>query len=390
MERVVVAVVGGGLLGSAAAYYLAHAGARVVLLERAELNRGASGQNAGSLHFQLEYRMVEHGEALAEQFALSLPLVLEAQRVWGRLEDELGTALEVMQHGGIMIAETTEELEVLERKHALERRLGLDTELIGGAEARAIAPYLSESVVAADWCPSEGHANPRLVGPAFARAAARHAASVRPRSGVTGLARRRGAWELALATGEPLRAESVLVAAGIWSAEVLALADIRMPVLPIGLSMLATAAAPPTLGHLVQHAGRRISMKQTADGNVLIGGGWGAKLVEQDGRLDLDARPELRFESLAGNARAAVDIAPALGGLAVIRAWSGTTAITPDQVPLLGDVPRRPGLFVATGGAGFTLGPVFARVLAERLLGRTTDLSLEAYRPGRFAHLNVL
>jgi glycine/D-amino acid oxidase-like deaminating enzyme len=59
-------------------------------------------------------------------------------------------------------------------------------------------------------------------------------------------------------------------------------------------------------------------------------------------------------------------------------------------VPLLGDVPRRPGLFVATGGAGFTLGPVFARVLAERLLGRTTDLSLEAYRPERFAHLNVL
>ncbi len=136
--------------------------------------------------------MVEHGEALAEQFALSLPLVLEAQRVWGRLEDELGTALEVMQHGGMMIAETTEELEVLERKHALERRLGLDTELIGGAEARAIAPYLSESVVAAGWCPSEGHANPRLVGPAFARAAARHAASVRPRSGVTGLARRSG------------------------------------------------------------------------------------------------------------------------------------------------------------------------------------------------------
>jgi len=93
VERVDVAVVGGGLLGSAAAYYLARAGARVVLLERAELNRGASGQNAGSLHFQLEYRMVEHGEALAEQFALSLPLVLEAQRVWGRLEGELGTAL---------------------------------------------------------------------------------------------------------------------------------------------------------------------------------------------------------------------------------------------------------------------------------------------------------
>jgi sarcosine oxidase, subunit beta len=390
VRRFDVAVIGGGLLGCAAAYYLAQAGTSVVLLERGELNRQASGQNAGSLHFQLEYRMVEHGDSLAEQFALSLPLVVEAQRVWSGLEEELGARLEVVQHGGIMIAETDEELEVLRRKHALERRLGLQTELITGGEARELAPYLADTVIAAGWCPTEGHANPRLVGPAFARASARCGVQVLARAGVTGLARRRGVWCVSLATGETLEVDRVLVAAGIWSAQLLALADIRMPVIPIALTMLVTATAPPRVGHLVQHVGRRISMKQSADGNVLIGGGWGSKLVVRAGGPDLDARPSLRFESLAGNARVAVDIIPMLAELSIIRAWSGVTAITPDQVPLLGEVPRRPGLFLATAGPAFTLGPVFARAISDRLLGREPSLPLDHYSPKRFAHLNVL
>src|SRR5262249_30253401 len=126
------------------------------------------------------------------------------------------------------------------------------------------------------------------------------------------------------------------------------------------------------------------------EGNVLIGGGWPSKLVAPDGVVELDARPELRFESLTGNARVAVGLVPALRRLSVIRAWSGTTAITPDQVPLLGGVPRRAGLFLATGGAAFTLGPVFARLVAESVLGRTPDLSLDVYSPQRFAHLNAV
>ena len=83
MRHAEVVVVGGGLLGCAAAYYLTRGGARVVLLERGELNREASGQNAGSLHFQLEFRMIVEGDAIAEQFALSLPLCLEAQAALG-------------------------------------------------------------------------------------------------------------------------------------------------------------------------------------------------------------------------------------------------------------------------------------------------------------------
>lgn len=378
-----VAVVGGGLLGTATAYHLAARGARVVLLERDQLNAHASGQNAGSLHFQLEYRMVEHGDELAERFARHLPLVLEAQRAWAELAEELGSDVEVLQAGGVMCAETDEQLAVLERKHALERRWGLETELLDADEARRLAPYLAESVRAVAFCPAEGHANPRLVGPAYARAAQARGAELRVGAEVVALDRR-ARWRVGLTGGETLEAEAVVVAAGVWTGHVTALADVRLPMVPVALSMLVTEPTEPFVPHLVQHVGVRLSLKQAHDGNVLIGGGWASKL------RGLGERPALRLDALAGNAAAAAHVVPATRGLAVLRAWSGIAPVTADQLPLLGEVRRRPGLFVCAGGPGFTLGPVYARILSELVLDGASELALPDYSPYRFAHLNVV
>jgi sarcosine oxidase, subunit beta len=384
-----VAVVGGGLLGSAASYFLARGGAHVVMLEKDQLNRQASGQNAGSLHFQLEHRMIEHGAELADQFALSIPLNLEAERVWGTLEEELGADLQVHQNGGLMVAETPDEIAMLERKHRLESEHGLEVRLIDGNEARAIAPYISDAVQGAVFCPGEGHANPRLVGPAFARAAVELGAEIRVATRVDSLRRVGGRWLVSTAAGV-VSAELVLIAAGIWSGEVAAMADTRLPVLPVALTMIVTAAVEPTIPHLVQHVGRRLSMKQTTDGNVLVGGGWPSKLIEQDGVIDLDARPELRVDSITNSAWTGMHVVPWVGSLRAIRIWTGVAAVTADQVPLLGPVRNRPGLFIAAGGAAFTLGPVFARLVSDQMLGREPLLSLAPYSPLRYAHLNFV
>jgi glycine/D-amino acid oxidase-like deaminating enzyme len=382
-------VIGGGLLGCAASYHLARGGARVVLLEKDQLNRQASGQNAGSLHFQLEHRMVEHGDELADQFAISIPLSIEAERSWSALESELDADLDVHQQGGLMVAETPEDIAILERKYELERRHGLDVRLIDGDQARTIAPYLGQEVRAAAFCPGEGHANPRLVGPAFARAASRLGAEIRVGTRVTSLRRVSGRW-LVATLDEVVSTELVLIAAGIWSGEVAAMADTRLPVFPVALNMIVTAEAPPTIPHLVQHIGRRLSMKQTTEGNVLIGGGWPAKLVERAGIIDLDARPELRVDSISGSSRTGIHVVPWVATLRVIRIWAGIAAVAPDQVPMLGPVRNRPGLFVATGGAAFTLGPVYARLVSEQMLGREPFISLAPYSPVRYAHLNVV
>lgn len=388
-DAVDVAVIGGGLVGVAASFHLAREGATVMLLEQGELNQGASGQNAGSLHFQLEHRMVAHGSEVARQFALTLPLSLAAQSEWARLPAALGDdSLEVSQHGGLMVAETAAQMGMLVRKHALEAEGGLRTELLDGEQSRAIAPYLSPRIIGAGWCAQEGHANARAITLAYAGAATREGAAVRTAARVRSLHKRSAGWELGLEHRQRVLAGSVLVAAGAWSGRVASMADVRLPVVPIALSMMVTARAEPLIGHLVQHVGERLSLKQAGAGNLLIGGGWPAHLIQREGVVDLDTRARPRLESISGAARVASRVVPVAASQSVIRCWTGITALTPDGAPLLGEIPRRPGLFVGAGGSAFTNGPVFARHLAELILGRPPSLDLGLYSPARYGHLN--
>ncbi len=386
-----VVVVGGGLLGVSAAYHLASAGASVLLLERDQLGLHASGQNAGSLHFQLEYRMFEHGTAQAEHNARALPLHVDAARAWGELEDRLGASAGVARTGGLMLAETREQVRALELKAELETGYGLPVELLDGEALRTAAPYLSRRVIAAALCRAEGKADPRRVTHAYALAARRHGAVVRTGASVVGLRRRSGGWRISVADpagGRPeeITAGQVLIAAGVWTGEVAQLADVRLPVVPAALTMSVTERARPIIPHLVQHAGRRLSMKQTAEGNVLIGGGWPSRLIAHDGRVDLSASPRPRLDSIRGNAAAAL-VAPEVAPLRLLRVWTGTTSLLPDQMPLLGEIPRRPGLYAATGGSAFTLGPTYARLLARLMKGERPDLPVADYGPARFGHL---
>ena len=116
MRKSDVLIVGGGLIGCATAWYLAREGAKVTLLDSGDFGMGASGQNAGSLHFQLERRFLENGDALAEQAARIAALSRLAISDWSSLEADLATDLHITMNGGLMVAETAEECALLERK----------------------------------------------------------------------------------------------------------------------------------------------------------------------------------------------------------------------------------------------------------------------------------
>ena len=332
-----------------------------------------------------------------ERLAQLIPVNLHAIEDWRRLPEELGRDLELWMHGGLMLAETESDHQLLLKKTELEGRAGLNVRMLDGAELRRIAPYLSPAIRSASFCADEGHANPRWVTPAYAAAARGAGVKMELNTRVQSVQPRSGGWRLELQrSGEvgsngaaqiaTVDADAVLIAAGAWSREILMPLGVTVPLTPVGLQMLVTQRTAPLIRHLVQHMGRRLSIKQVEAGNILIGGGWPAQLSLGD----LGAKPgaELQELALAGSSAVACHVVPATAALSVIRSWSGVACAAPDHLPVLGAIDSLPGVFIAAGGATFTLGPTYARLISELISTGSTTMPIGLYRAERFARLN--
>lgn len=392
MMRVNAVVLGGGLVGCAAAYYLARRGTSVLLLEQGDLNREASGRNAGSLHFQLEYRLIRYGDQLASQFAQIIPLSLVALEDWRGLEAELRADLEVEMGGGLIVAESAADVALLEKRQELQEKWNLGSRLLSAAEVRQLAPYLADSVIAAGYFAHEGHANPRLVAPAFARGAEALGAKINAQTRVTGLMRDGAEWRVSTVDRDGRAQEvittAVLNAAGAWAGEIGALAHLHLPIYAVPLSMNVIERTAPLIPHLVQHASKRLTLKQVSAGNVLVGGGWPSRFARDGAAMTTQRRAQPVVENVLENLTLAARLVPAIGSLHLLRSWTGITGVTTDQMPLLGEVPEAPGFFVAAGGAAFTHGPTYARLISELILDGRPSTAIELYSPARFSHIN--
>lgn len=377
-----VLIVGGGLAGAALAYYLAKEGVEVTLLERADLNREASGTNAGSFHFQIALHQLTSWEAGSARARLldEVRLLVAGAELWSTLEDELGAPLDVHTTGGLMVAETPIELQLLVDKQQIEADAGLETHVLVGDELRSFAPYLADDLAGAVWCPSEGHANPLLAAPLFALRASELGAEIRTQAPVTDVEThdRPGAHRFTVTTGRgSIAAHRVVNAAGAWANELAAWSGLRFPMRAEGLHVNVTEPRARLLEPMVQHIGRRLTLKQSANNTFIIGGGW-------------PAHPELaprRFSTLwssaAGNTAVAVRVMPVLADVSIVRTWSGVMAFTDDLAPIVGETARMPGYHALIATTGFTLGPLMARLLAEHLAGTSPTALPATFSPDR-------
>jgi glycine/D-amino acid oxidase-like deaminating enzyme len=361
-----VLIVGGGLAGSALAYYLAREGVEVTLVERGELNREASGTNAGSFHFQIALHQLTAFETdnVRERLLTEVRLHAEAAAVWATLEKELAAPMDVHITGGLMVAETDEQFQLLRDKQEIEQVAGLETHVLGPQELRAFAPYLADDLTGATYCAQEGHANPLLAAPLFAQRAVELGAAIRTHAGVqaveVGETRGTGRFTVTTAAGT-IRAHRIVNAAGAWANDVAALSGLRFPMRAEGLHVNVTEPRPRLLEPMIQHIGRRLSLKQSANNTFIIGGGWPARPESPPARFST------LWESTAGNTAVAVRVVPALAGVRVVRTWTGVMAFTDDLSPVVGESTRRPGYHMCIATTGFTLSPLMARLLAEHM-----------------------
>jgi glycine/D-amino acid oxidase-like deaminating enzyme len=382
--RADIAVIGGGLIGMALAYHLAHdGGADVLLLEQGEINAAASGNNSGSIHAQIPVEpFLNQGEGWAHRFAPTLRLLMQGIARWRELPAELGTdALEVANRGGLVMARSAAEMAMLGRKVAIERSQGLETALLGREAMLELAPYLARDVVGGAFCPIEGKANPLNATFAFARAAQAAGVRVMRRTAVTGLVADADGWLLATGAGE-VRVARVVNCAGAQAGHIAAMQGLDLPIESHPIQVTVTERTGPLLPHLVYSAADRLSLKQSAAGTVLIGGGWPALLHPVTGL------PVVSEESLLGNLRLALSAVPAIGRLRVVRSWAAIVNGTQDWRPILGAMPGARGAYIAFfPWMGFTAGPHVARLVADLVLGRrrADDPEIAGFEPGQAA-----
>jgi glycine/D-amino acid oxidase-like deaminating enzyme len=380
-----VLVIGAGIYGCAVAYFLARFGVDVTVIDAGDVGGEASGANAGNLHLQLSpFTHADKSQAWIADFARTLPFFAEAMALWRRLPHELGADLELRCPGGIMVAETERELATLETKVALERANGLRIEMVAPPALRALAPYLSDRVLGASYCADEGMANALLAVTALADAARAAGARFVPNARVIAMTAQASGWRVATGAGAgAVDARRVVIAAGSASGDVAAMTGVELPMAHRVIQMIATEPCEPFVEHLVYHAEARLTLKQVANGNVLIGGGWTAT------RDAVFARPAVLGESLRGSLTVAARVVPRLADAAVIRTWAGPNIYTPDGRPTLGAIPGRDNLYAAVCNTyGFTLGPLCGRLVAETVAGRPASLDLSPFSPARFAAID--
>jgi glycine/D-amino acid oxidase-like deaminating enzyme len=136
---------------------------------------------------------------------------------------------------------------------------------------------------------------------------------------------------------------------------------IRLPIRAEGLHLNVTEPREHVLGPMVQHIGRRLTLKQSGNGTFIIGGGWPAAPEAPPKRYSTT------WASTAGNVAVAVRVVPLLADVRIVRTWSGVMAFTHDLAPIVGESRQVPGFHTLIATTGFTLSPLMAQLLAESL-----------------------
>jgi sarcosine oxidase subunit beta len=362
-----VIVLGAGVIGGAIAFDLARRGAAVLLVDRAHpaAAPSASWASAGGLRSQ--------GRHAAEH-----ALTLRAAARWRTLGDELGADLESRFGGHLHLAETAAETETLHRRAALDAAGGIDVAVLSAPEMRERFPGLTSHAVAGLYSRADGQAHAGRTARAFAAAAARQGAMLRFSREACLVISGGAVQGLRFADGETVQAPQVVVAAGAWSAALLAACGVTLPLRARALQMLLSEVAAPGLAPTVTAVGRNLSLKQLPSGQFMVGGRWFAACSGGD-----FAAATPIADQVARQWATAVAVLPALAGLRLSQVWAGVEAQSIDGLPFIGPA-AIDGLYLATGFSnhGFQISPAVGELVADALAGLPAPL-LAAFAPSR-------
>lgn len=342
MKNTEYLIIGAGIVGCSAAYLLAKDKKEVMVVDRTYPCNEASGVNAGGLE-------------LLQQPPKSLPLHILSAKLWNEFQNEDGIDVGYHRTGGLYCILKEEDLHILDEQKERFEKNNLPIQRLTREEVFEMVPAMADSeVIAANFSPTSGYSNPLKAGVSILMAAKKLGVQFKDHELITKIEPASEGGYYAVSETETYHAQKILVSSGIRSPKLLDPLGVHIELEEKHNMITVTEKAPHFIDYTITTP--TMTMKQTAEGSILIGGG-----REGYGDLATSERKDVSIDGLCFNVREAQDIIPSLKKLNILRSWSGFEGFTPERLPYIGEVDDYPGIYYAvTGFCGYCIGPAVA------------------------------
>jgi len=382
-----VIVIGGGVIGAAVAYYLVRAGVQTMLLDRGDVASGTSSACDGNI------------VAIGQRPGFDSQMTLESQRLLEVLVEEMDCDVEYTRKGSVLVVEDESQVAFARSWYERQKQAGLPMRYIEGDAIFESEPLLARDVVGLVECASDGALNPMAFAYAMIRAARKGGAVIAPFTEAQDiLVDACGAVKGVRSRGRILRSKRVVLATGIWTAEVARSVGLEIPIIPRKGHILVGEKTPIRATRKVQElgyvmaknpeTGKRDVDRETEERGVALV----YEPCESGNFLLGSSREFTGFDSTCDKrvlqliAKRAVRFFPCLRELHVIRTYAGLRPFTIDHRPIVSEVESIPGLFIAAGheGTGIAQAPITGQMIASMIAETKCAIQPEALSIKRF------
>ena len=379
-----IVIMGGGVMGSCTAYFLAKAGKDVTLIERGDIGGEASVAN-GALVWTSTRRP-----------GIDLTLALASIDLHKQLKEELEVDTEYRRTGGMIVIENEKQIPKMEAFRKEREKAGFILTPIDAKEARSLEPLLSESIVGALYNPLDGDTNPFRLMVGLNRKAIQLGAKVFYHTEVQDIQIEDGRVKGVVTDKGVIRTNTIINACGSWASFIGKMVGIKIPIIPNEMEFVVTEQLPPVVSHMLMGAsyvteeygkdemiadrnkfGCALVIHPTVAGNLLLGSTW--RFVGYDKRTS--------YEETVDIAKEVVKLLPPLKHVHVIRTFANFFPFTHDDLPIMGYVEGIEGFIMAAGhsGHGVCLGPITGKLISELICEGHTSIPIDELSLSRFS-----
>lgn len=416
-ESADVVVIGGGIIGVFAAYYLVRRGLKVVLVEKGLIGAEQSSRNWGWCRQQ-------------NRDARELPIATKSLDLWDQFAADTGQDTGFRRCGLLYLSDNEDELAGWARWRDFARTVGVTTHMLSSAEATERGKATGKHWEGGAFSPSDGTADPSKAAPTVARAFIKAGGTVLQNCAARGIETSGGRLSAVVTEKGTIRTKFAVLAGGAWASSFCNNLGVRFPQASVRSSILSVEPGIeglPDAVHTAEVSGTRrsngsytlaISGRARVDvtaqqlrfarffvpmfarrwRSLAPGGleGWrsGHESLSR-WRLDEPTRmermrildPAVDESTISEILRRARQLLPALAKAKIASKWAGYIDSTPDGVPAIGEVPSISGFILAAGfsGHGFGIGPGAGHLIADLITGRAPLVDPVPYRPERLS-----